>query len=132
MCVSTYWALVNHQLFIFLTLAIIPMLFFVRFKKVALLQDRIEYKEWSIMPFLNEQKTWFLSDITRVKTFDGYFDKRFFIADIFFSTFFRGNTRPPEMTFYLDNDQPYTIVKFGNESKFRRLSKKIKTIANNK
>ena len=84
------------------------------------------------MPFLNEQKTWFLSDITRVKTFDGYFDKRFFIADIFFSTFFRGNTRPPEMTFYLDNDQPYTIVKFGNESKFRRLSKKIKTIANNK
>tara|TARA_R110002050_G_scaffold300134_1_gene467842 strand:- start:2452 stop:2796 length:345 start_codon:yes stop_codon:yes gene_type:complete len=114
-------------------MAMISMLFLVRFKKLEFMHNKVTFREWSILPFFNVHKTWSISDISRVEIFDGYFDKKFFIIDIFLNTsVYRGNTRPTRFTLISNKGESYTIVKFGSNLNFQRISRKIKTIANNK
>ena len=129
--ISAYWAIMEHFIFFFMTIVMITMLFLVRFKKLELRNDKVIFREWSILPFLNVHKTWSLSDISGVESFDGYFDKQFFITDIFLNTGgYRGNTRPARLTLIFDKGESYTITKFGSNMNFQRISKKLKTIAN--
>jgi membrane protein YdbS with pleckstrin-like domain len=127
---SAYWSVVYHGIFFILTIAIIPALLLVRFKKLEIRNHEILFREWSVLPFLNEEKTIHLTSIKKVETDQGYFDKQFFVIDALFTTSYRGNTRPASIAFHLDTGETYTIVKFGDKSRFQQISKRIKTVAN--
>lgn len=127
---SAYWSVLYHGIFFILTIAIIPALLLVRFKKLEIRNHEISFREWSVLPFLNEEKTIHLTSIKKVETDQGYFDKQFFVIDALFTTSYRGNTRPASIAFHLDTGETYTIVKFGHKSRFQEISKRIKTVAN--
>lgn len=117
---SVYCAILTFTvafIFIFPAVALLAPLLFIRFKSIELKPNQFIYKDSSILPFLNEEKCYSISNISEVTVIPKATDGSFILSDVLLTTFFRGQTRSQTISLKM-KDESFSFISFGNKSRF--------------